>query len=140
MCKKNFIPISIGFCVIALQSYREIIKKYRKKGNNWKNNFSKFWNLNLGDLGNNIEHTLPGFLEDSCIVFSNSLIIMLSLHWILILQINSKGFTGKNKLRTTNSIMSSSWCYTQHKKLANKNDKENKAISMMRGKSPPSEF
>ena len=30
MCKKNVIPISIGFCVIALQSYREILKKYRK--------------------------------------------------------------------------------------------------------------
>ena len=31
MCKKNFIPISVGFCVIALQNYREILKKYRKK-------------------------------------------------------------------------------------------------------------
>ena len=31
MCKKNFIPISICFCVIALQSYREILKKYRKR-------------------------------------------------------------------------------------------------------------
>ena len=31
MCKKHFIPISIGFCVIALQSYREILKKYRKR-------------------------------------------------------------------------------------------------------------
>ena len=31
MCKKNFIPISIGFCVIALQIYREILKKYRKR-------------------------------------------------------------------------------------------------------------
>jgi len=30
MCKKNFIPISIGFCVIALQSYRKILKNYRK--------------------------------------------------------------------------------------------------------------
>ena len=30
MCKKNFIPISIGFCVIALESYREILKEYRK--------------------------------------------------------------------------------------------------------------
>ena len=31
MCKKNIIPISIGVCVIALQSYREILKKYRKR-------------------------------------------------------------------------------------------------------------
>ena len=31
MCKKNFIPISIGFCVIPLQSYREILKKYIKR-------------------------------------------------------------------------------------------------------------
>ena len=30
MCKKNIIPISIGFCVIALQSYREILKKIEK--------------------------------------------------------------------------------------------------------------
>ena len=30
MSKKNFIPIFIGFCVIALQRYREILKKYRK--------------------------------------------------------------------------------------------------------------
>ena len=35
MCKKNFIPISIGFCVIALHSYREILnKRSEKKGNN----------------------------------------------------------------------------------------------------------
>ena len=31
MCKKNFLPISIYFCVIALQIYREISKKYRKR-------------------------------------------------------------------------------------------------------------
>ena len=31
MCKKNFIPISIGFCAIPLQNYREIFKKYRKR-------------------------------------------------------------------------------------------------------------
>ena len=31
MCKKNFIPISICFCVITLQIYREILKKNRKK-------------------------------------------------------------------------------------------------------------
>ena len=29
--QKKFIPISIGFLVIALQSYREILKKYRKR-------------------------------------------------------------------------------------------------------------
>ena len=31
MGKKNFIPISICFCVIDLLSYREILKKYRKR-------------------------------------------------------------------------------------------------------------
>ena len=31
MCKKNCIPIAICFCVIALQRYREILKKYRKR-------------------------------------------------------------------------------------------------------------
>ena len=34
MCNKNFIPIPTGFCVIDLQRYREILKKYRKNGNN----------------------------------------------------------------------------------------------------------
>ena len=29
--KKNFILISIGFCVIPLHIYREILKKYRKR-------------------------------------------------------------------------------------------------------------
>ena len=42
VCKKNFIPISIYFCVIALQSYREILKKYRKRAITLvKNIFSK---------------------------------------------------------------------------------------------------
>ena len=31
MCKKNCIPISIGFYIIALQSYSEILKNYRKR-------------------------------------------------------------------------------------------------------------
>ena len=39
MCKKNFIPISNGFCVIALQSYREILKKYRKGAVTLQKNF-----------------------------------------------------------------------------------------------------
>ena len=44
MCKKNFIAISICFCVIALQIYREILKKYRKRAITLeKNNFSKIW-------------------------------------------------------------------------------------------------
>ena len=44
MYKKNFIPNSIGFCVFAFQSYREILKKYRKKAITMqKNNFSKIW-------------------------------------------------------------------------------------------------
>ena len=30
MFKKNIIPISICFCVNALESYREILKEYRK--------------------------------------------------------------------------------------------------------------
>ena len=34
LCIKNFNPTSSGFCVIGLQIYREILKKYRKKGNN----------------------------------------------------------------------------------------------------------
>ena len=38
MCKKNFIPITIGFCVIALQSYREILKKYRTREINQQTN------------------------------------------------------------------------------------------------------
>ena len=43
MCKKNFILISIGFCVIALQSYRETLKKYRKRAITLeKNNFQQF--------------------------------------------------------------------------------------------------
>ena len=45
MCKKNFIPISICFYVIALQSYREILKKYRKRAITLeKNIFQKFEN------------------------------------------------------------------------------------------------
>ena len=31
MSKKISIPISIGFCVISLQSNRKILKKYRKR-------------------------------------------------------------------------------------------------------------
>ena len=42
MCKKNFIPISIGSCVIALQSYRQILKKYKKGNNSPQNIFFKF--------------------------------------------------------------------------------------------------
>ena len=60
MCKKNFIPISIGFCVIALQSYREILKKYRKRAiTRQKNNFSK--NLRNPFLDIHIRNVLPKF-------------------------------------------------------------------------------
>ena len=31
MCKKSFITIFICFCVIAIQIYRKILKKYRKR-------------------------------------------------------------------------------------------------------------
>ena len=43
MCKKNRIPIFIEFCVIALQIYREILKKYRKRAITLKKTiFQKF--------------------------------------------------------------------------------------------------
>ena len=45
-CKKNQIPTSFGFCVIALQIYREIIKKYR------------FFSISLCKLSG------PGFIRD----------------------------------------------------------------------------
>ena len=43
MCKKNFIPISIGFCVIALQIYREILKRYKKGNKSAKITFLKYY-------------------------------------------------------------------------------------------------
>ena len=60
MCKKNFIPISIGFCVIALQSYREILKKYRKRAITLpKKQFFK--NLRKAFLGSPVRRVLPKF-------------------------------------------------------------------------------
>ena len=60
MCKKNFIPISIGFCVIALQIYREILKKYRKRVITLqKNNFFK--NLRKQFLDIYIRNGMPKF-------------------------------------------------------------------------------
>ena len=51
MCKKNFIPISISFCVIALQIYREILKKYRKRAITLeKSNFSKIKKKTVLDI------------------------------------------------------------------------------------------
>ena len=45
MCKTNFIPISIGVCVIALQIYREIVKKYRERAITLKKKIYFFKNL-----------------------------------------------------------------------------------------------
>ena len=43
MCKKNIIPISICFCVIAIQIFREILKKYRKTAITLQQKCSKIW-------------------------------------------------------------------------------------------------
>merc|ERR1712074_302625 len=60
LCKTNFIPISIWFCVIALQIYREILKKYRKRAITLqKNNFFK--NLRKPFLDIHIRNVMPKF-------------------------------------------------------------------------------
>ena len=67
MCKNNFIPISISFCVIALQSYREILKKYRKRAitlQKKKNNKKKqqfFKNLRKQFLDIHIRNVMPKY-------------------------------------------------------------------------------
>ena len=45
--QKNFIPISIGFCVIPLQSYREILKKYRKRAITLQKTFLQTFEKNI---------------------------------------------------------------------------------------------
>ena len=59
MCKKNFIPISIGFCVIPLQSYREILKKYIKRAITLQKFFFK--NLRKSILDIHIRNVMPKF-------------------------------------------------------------------------------
>ena len=66
MCKKNFIPISICFCVITLQIYREILKKNRKRAITLeKKQFFK--NLRKPFLDIHIRNGMPKF-ESSTIV------------------------------------------------------------------------
>ena len=54
MCKINFIPISICFCVISLQNYTEILNKY-KKGNNTAHSNISFLAINIRNVMQKLE-------------------------------------------------------------------------------------